>query len=328
MRNLRMTIVTLAAVTLLAAWGCDMPPKPPKLGDGKAVTSLTPNGPDEIVFAQALVDAREAYFYRLAVLKAYYVRTGAYAKSRWVDRERKNLETAQTFTLVGLTPRPVPQAQSLAEVDELTVVEPVITARADFLAAVADLRQHYAGAGEHFNAALVESIRRRLDPIRTYMYVLDAEIPPASLTPVAVNTEAEKLYTEGMKLYHKGRILPLVVDYDKERQALGKLQELINKHPNSTRIPYAAYFIAEIYKEYFNENYRAVLWYQRAWEWEPKITKPARFQAAVLYDIRLHNYDRAIELYRQVLQLERFNWTNVNHARQRLQDLTATRVNK
>jgi len=323
MKNLGMTIVTLTAVALLAGGGCDMPPKPPRPTEGDPVKALTA-GAGEVPFAEALVDAREAYLYRLAVLKAYYVRTGAYAKQTWVDRERKNVQQAQTFVFKGIAPRPAPQAPSLDAVDELTVVEPLIVARKAYLAAVVNLRQQYAEAGKHFNAALVDSIRRRLDPIRTYMYVLDAEIPPATLTPVAVNADADALYEEGMKLYRKGRIAPLVVNYAKERQALLKLQEMVRKHPTSTKIPYAAYFIAEIYKEYFNENYRAVLWYQRAWEWDPRITKPARFQAAVIYDLRLHNYDRAIELYRKVIQLERFNRSNVDFSRNRLQELMPT----
>jgi hypothetical protein len=36
----------------------------------------------------------------------------------------------------------------------------------------------------------------------------------------------------------------------------------------------------------------------------PNTPHPARFQAAVVYDFRRHNRDKALELYRQVMDLE------------------------
>jgi len=49
---------------------------------------------------------------------------------------------------------------------------------------------------------------------------------------------------------------------------------------------------------------------------------PSRFQAAVVTDLRLYNKTEAIELYRQVIQHEQFNASNVQFAHNRIRDLT------
>ena len=112
-----------------------------------------------------------------------------------------------------------------------------------------------------------------------------------------------------------------MTDYPKQREALQLFRQLIHKYPTSLKIPLAAYYIGDIYKEYFRENIRAVKWYQRAVEWNPNLYKPARFNAAAVYDLRLKDTENAIYWYKQVLDHERFNKSNVNWAENRLRDL-------
>jgi hypothetical protein len=59
-------------------------------------------------------------------------------------------------------------------------------------------------------------------------------------------------------------------------------------------------------------------------QWDPNLTMPARFQAAVVADYRLYNKAEAIELYRQVIQHEQFNASNVQWAHNRIRDLTGS----
>ena len=91
---------------------------------------------------------------------------------------------------------------------------------------------------------------------------------------------------------------------------------------DTDKIDDAAFFAGEIYKEYFNDNLRAVQYYQRCWEWNPQTDHPARFQAAVVYDYRLHDRDRALELYQQVLEHEQSNRSNVRWSVDRIKQLT------
>jgi tetratricopeptide (TPR) repeat protein len=154
-----------------------------------------------------------------------------------------------------------------------------------------------------------------------YLYFLEAEIPPPDMKPTNVIPAADKLYDQALKLYRQGQIGPAITNYDKERQALMMLQQLVRTYPNSTKIALAAYRIAEIYKEYFNENVRAVHWYERAWQWDPTITEPARFQAAVIYDLRMHNFAKGVELYREALEYDPPRFGNAHFCRQRIKEL-------
>ena len=316
MMHARVTLATLLVGALTAGLGCDMKPLPP------LTSSITPGNSEETAQMQKVADTQAAYKYRLQVLDAWYTRQGNHLKQDWARNESKNLREAQTFAFKGVTPAPVEQGPTLDTTTELSLVEPAVAARRSYLAAVDELIAYYQANGPRSRARDAQSIRNRFDPIRTYMYYLDAEVPPADLKPVEVFPEAEQMYGEALRLHKEGKILPLVVDYDKERRALLLLLDLIKRYPTSTRIAEAAYYIGDIYKEYFDEDYRAVLWYERAIQWDPNITKPARFQAATVYDLRMHHRAKAIEMYQQAILHEPWHGSNIDNARHRIEVLS------
>ena len=215
------------------------------------------------------------------------------------------------------------EAPPLNQTDEPALAERVIAVRNAWVVSLGRMAEFYKASGQDYKEKLVANAQARFDPIRTYQYFLDAEVPPANLQPTELIPAAENLFNQALSMHKEGKILPLVVDYDKERQALMKFLDLIHAYPTSTRIALSAYYIGDIYKEYFNEDYRAILWYERAWNWDPNITKPARFQEAVVYDLRFHNRGKAVDLYRQVLAKEPFNSSNIDYATKRIRELTA-----
>jgi len=314
----------VVAAWLLAA-GCDSPPTPPKLGRHRVeVLEVSPAERGELKAAAAVEAARINYRYRLQVLQGYYEQVGNMDKLTWARRELKNLDNAQTFAWSGLPEIFPPTGERVAGADERVLVEYVVAARQEYKRAVGELVEFYRRAGQDFRARLIANMQARLDPIRTYRYFLSAEIPPADMKPAAVVPQADALFQQALRLHRQGKgFLPaLTTNYPKQRQALLKFRELIEKYPTSNKIALSAYYIGEIYKEYFNENIRSVHWYERAWQWDPNITKPARFQAATVYDIRLHDYERAIDCYRLVIKHEQFNAGNVNYAHKRIGELT------
>jgi len=326
-----LTWVAFAGIFVCAVTvGCDRPMGPPKTEDHKVPKTLTVISANaaERAAVVASEEARVNYRYRLVVLQSFYKASGNLDKQRWTERELKNLEQANTFTWEGIPEITPPKGESLANADEHLLVEYAVSARKAYLKSVRDLAGFYHGSAPNsYKARRVANILERFDPIRTYMYLLDAEVPPANLHPVEVIPEAEKLYAEGIKLYEDGKgILHvfMTTDYRKQRQALGKLLQLVRSYPRSTKIALAAYYIGEIYKEYFNENLRAVYWYERAFGWDPNLTKPARFQAATVHDYRLFNRAKAVELYRQTIIHEQFNASNVQFAHRRIRELTGT----
>jgi len=316
---------TVLAV-LIASWvlaGCDKPPEPPRTADRKKVevVSIAPGNADELETVVAFEKARVNYGYRLDVLAGYYERIGDMDKLRWARREQENLANVQAFRWDGVEVLP-PAGESVEGAEESLLVEQVVSARRNYLDRMEAMESYYASAGDSFKQALAQNMRQRFDPVRTYRYFMSAEIPPADLKPTEVIPEADALFDRAVATHRKGKPLPGVTDYDLQRKALMQFLLLVREYPRSTKIALAAYYIGDIYKEYFHENLRAVHWYERAWQWDPAVTKPARFQAAVVWDIRLKNYANALELYRASLQFDPPNWSNRVFAERRIDEMT------
>lgn len=302
----------------------DKPPAPPRLATGRSVKFLDVTGASkaESDAVTALETARVNYQYRLEVLQGYYGKLGDMTKLTWARRELDNLGGVQKFRWVGLPDIRPPKGESVAGADERLLVEYVVSARKEYTGALGALLGYYQSAGETFRASVVRNMQQRFDPIRTYMYFLHAEVPGQDLRPMAVIPAADKLFAEALGLHRSGRILPAVTDYPKQRQALVLFRRLVDQYPTSNTLAEAAYYIGEIYKEYFREYVRAVHWYRRAWQWDPNILLPARFQAATVYDFHLQNKAQAVACYRGAIEHEQFRWNNARYARQRIEELT------
>ena len=318
-------IVAIASVLFVA--GCDKPPSAPRTADGKPVKVVAVNPADEAEkeAVYQLKSATLAYKQALKVLHAYYVKIGAFDKQLWAERELANLEQAQTFRFEGVGNPTLPPAKSVENITEAAAVEDVLAARKRWKKCLDNLEELYSKKGLNFKLALVRNIKARFDPIRTYAYFLEVEIPPANLKPTEVIPAADALFAKALKLHKRGKILPGITDYSKERKALLLFLELVRKYPRSTKIAQSAYYIGEIYKEYFNENIRAVAWYQRAWQWDPNIQLPARSQAAFVYDFRLGQHGKALALYKEVIKYEQYDWNRVRYAKQRIRELTKSK---
>lgn len=312
----------LVSVCLFAA-GCNSKPGPITI-NGKPVkfVQVNPQDDEEVATVTNFRKAETNYQFRLEVLRAYYERVGNVDKFRQADAELKNLREARWFKWEGGPEVVPPNGQSVEIADERYLVEGVVAAREDYRRAIYELYKLYKDKDNLFKANIVSRLNQRYDFVRTYDYFPEAEVPGPELRPTDVNPEAEALYNEAYKLYKDGKILPAVTDYKKERQALELFLKLVRRYPSSMRIAVAAYYIGDIYKEYFGENLRAVRWYERAWQWDPNIQKPARFQAAVVYDLRLQEKEKALALYKQVIEHEQFNQSNVSFAYDRIEKLT------
>lgn len=317
----RMMLGISVVIAVWTALGCDRPPPPPTTPEGDWVRFVKPTELAEVDVAQAMLDAKELYRYRLGLLGQYYTRTGNYTKSQWVRGELKNLERAQTFKYVGMTPVTPEPGPSLDEVDEITLAEMVADARSEWLTRVDEVVAYYKAADRKFNAELANSIRYRHDGVKSYAYFLDIEVPPADMKGVDVVPEAEALYAEAHRQYRNAVLLAPLYNFQGLRRALTQFQQLVQQYPSSTKIALAAFYIGQIYED-LNENYRAVQWYERAWQWDPYLPRPARFQAAVVADKRLHNRGKALDWYRAAVENESFSTTNTETAQRRIYELT------
>ena len=137
------------------------------------------------------------------------------------------------------------------------------------------------------------------------------------------------MYEQGIVLMKKGgHGVPALFHQETMKRALTRLKELVSRYPSSDKIDDAAFYIAEMHKEYFEENDNGIAleWYRRSIQWNPNLPHPARFQMAVVYDYRLHEREKALEMYQQVLEKEQFNKSNIEWSNVRIRQLTAERT--
>jgi len=218
----------------------------------------------------------------------------------------------------------------LADRSEVDLVEEMILHRTMYARYLKALVQYYSEHGNDEKATWARTELNDLRRVKPYSYIKDAEIPSKELRPSTSISEADKLYQEGLDLMKKGgHGVPALYNQETMKQALAKFKELIDRYPDSDKIDDAAFFIAEIHKEYFEEkdNTIALEWYKRAIEWNPKTPYPVRFQIAVLYDHRLHEREESLKWYNRVLTEEPdIEKTNTEYAKERIRYLTSEKT--
>ncbi len=215
---------------------------------------------------------------------------------------------------------------SIADAREVDLVEAVVSQRAGYKENLEQLRDYYAAHGyaaKHSWAAFELS---GLRTVKAFRYLIDAEVPSDLLRANESISEADALYERGLELMRRGgHGVPAIYRQDRMIEAAEVYRELIQKYPSSDKIDDAAFLCGEIHKEYLPGQERiAVRWYERAWTWNPQTPHAARFQAAVVYDYRLHDRDRALELYQAVLKDEVGEKSNVRFATRRIHELTTS----
>jgi tetratricopeptide (TPR) repeat protein len=326
--SLRIVVVALILTPCLLLSACDTKATPPRTGflHLRTIDSIDVDPTDETEFAlvTALDQSRQIYLDRLQALRRHYADRGFVEKIRWSYREAENLQEAQAFTWEGITVPGVMDTPLPDGSPEAMYVERVLEARHQWLANVDALAAYYSQTGQELKREAADSIAARFDPIHTYLYLDAAEFPPMDLRATEIIPDAQPLYDRAVALYRAGKGIThtaLSTDYGQQRQALLLFRQMIDEYPTSSLIGMAAYYIGEIYKEYFNEDFRAVHWYERAFTWQPGIREPARFQAATVYDIRLNDKVRALELYQAVIEHEQFNPSNVTFSRRRIPEI-------
>jgi len=327
------SVVVFSTVFLSGCWQYTSG-KPPasRLDSGEKPSLVKINDPEEesAVFAMEL--ARAEYLNCLKLLQAYYYGIGNLDKHRWAGNEYQNVATTRTWQWDGLPPVPTPAGANLTVETEHSLVEPLMTARRDYKARVAAAVAMYQARGEthEYKYRLMVTMQQRLDPVRVYPYFPEAQLPPLSLRGTEIIPDAERLFEEATSLWGwnlgGGKILPGVTRYDRQREALVRFLTLVEEYPTSRRIALSAYYIAEIYKEYFKENALCVHWYERAWTWDPHVEQPACFQAATVYDQHLHNYAKAVECYQMSLtRPDPYRLANPSWAQSRINALMGKR---
>jgi len=218
----------------------------------------------------------------------------------------------------------------VADRTEVDLVEELLLHRAMYARLLRALMTYYTENGYDEKAIWARTELNDLRRVKPYRYILDAEAPSSSLQPTDSISDADKLYDEARALMKKaGHGVPALYNQETMKLALAKFKELVETYPTSDKIDDAAFYIAEIHKEYFEEkdNTIAIVWYKRAIEWNPTTPHPVRFQLAVLYDHRLHEREESLHWYQEVIDNEpNLEKTNTVYSKNRIRELTAEKT--
>jgi len=196
-----------------------------------------------------------------------------------------------------VTPTVQPQLAGLGEVG---LVEAVASARKQYQRTLESLKAYYHQRGNNAKSVWVESELQGFQTTPRPRYLLAAEIAGPDLQPSERIEAADQLYQEGVHYKDYPAFPPGKKEYLKI--ALEKFRTIIEKYPQSEKIDDAAFRMGEVYGGWYFQDYaRAVQAYQRCWQWNPETEHPARFNAAKIFEEKLKNRAKAVELYNEVI---------------------------
>jgi hypothetical protein len=202
-------------------------------------------------------------------------------------------------------------------------VEKLLTARKEYEASLKRLWQHYTQSGDKLRQKWAEGELMAYHLMFKPSYNLDVhDVPPPTLTATTNVREANELYRMAMEYKGKGSGDEYVLNM---RRAEVLLREILEKHPNSDKIPEVAYQLAEIYESRaYRQHDRAARYYERSFQWARGSRTDARLKAAVLYDRQLNERSKAITLYRDVIEHD-IDPERIRTAERRLAELTGNK---
>ncbi len=212
---------------------------------------------------------------------------------------------------------------TMAPKSEVDMVEQMTYYRTMYVQTLEQLQEYYRAHGFAQKYIWAKNELADARRINAYEYLVDASMPKIDLEPRDHIPAADDLYNKALAAAKDaGHGIPALYNREKMEEALQMFKTVIREFPTSDKIDDAAFYCGELHKEYFNDDTIAVKWYELAWTWDPSTPHPARFQAAVVYDFRLHNREKALELYRASIATETQDRSNVRFAVDRIKQLT------
>ncbi len=229
------------------------------------------------------------------------------------DADRSQLMPARTGTSLGSV-----SAVKVANAGEADIIEQVVVNRLAYRQGLELLVEHYTRMGNNMKLRWAEKELAALDTMPQYNYIVEAGLAGPDLKASTSIREADYLYYDALELEEKAGPFK---NENLLRRALDKYNQLIRRYPSSNKIDDAAFRAGGIY-EHFKDYTIALLYHQRAYQWDPETIHPARFRAAFILDKRLHRRAEALEVYQQAVKkesgYERWN----EFAEKRIRELT------
>ncbi len=230
---------------------------------------------------------------RLAFITSVIVSIVVLAGCRGIDTGRAQILPAQASSVPGPT-------IDISRSNEVDLAEQMAVNRQAYQRGLELLVQHYTKTGNNMKLTWAEKELDAFNSIPKYDYVVEATVAGPGLRASRSIPEADYLYNDAVRLEEQAGQFLVIKNANLLRVALDKYNQLISKFPTSDKIDDAAFRAAGIY-EHFKDYTIAVLYYQRAYQWDPETIYPARFKAAFVLDQHLHRRAEALQLYNEAL---------------------------
>lgn len=210
---------------------------------------------------------------------------------------------------------------SVVDAGEADIIEHMATNRLAYRQYLESLVVHYKKTGDNMKLKWAEDELSRLNKMPQYNYIIEASLAGPGLKAKDSINEANYLYDEAYRLEKAAKRLIVVIDENLLRVALDKYNQVIKQYPTCDKIDEAAYRAGGIY-EHFKDYTIALLYYQRAYQWDNATPNPVRYKAAYILDQHLHRRAEALPLYQQALGNEKLSKDEQEFVQKRIDELT------
>jgi tetratricopeptide (TPR) repeat protein len=211
---------------------------------------------------------------------------------------------------------------SAVDASEADIIEHMAASRQAYRQYLESLILYYKNNGDNMKLRWAEDELDRLNEMPQYNYIIEASIAGPDLKPKDSINAANYLYDDAYQTEKAARSTWVVfVDENLLRVALDKYNQVIKQYPTSDKIDEAAYRAGGIY-EHFKDYTIALLYYQRAYQWDPATANPARYKAAFILDQYLSRRAEALPLYQQALESEKLSEDVQKFVQKRINELT------
>lgn len=208
-----------------------------------------------------------------------------------------------------------------AEGNEADIVEELIHYRKAYRNALKSLVAHYKSTGNNMKLKWAQDELQSTYTIPQYNYIMEAAVAGSDLSASSEISDADTMYQDARAVHKQATQFVVVQNEDLLRVALSKYNDLIRKHPSSDKIDDAAYYSGKI-SEHFKDYSIALMYYQRAYQWDEDTPYPARYKVAYIFDNIMGERDKALELYRKALERGDLVTNYKEYAQQRVDQLS------
>lgn len=193
--------------------------------------------------------------------------------------------------------KPAEEASKTLAGRELTMVENLAAAREAYRKSLEAVVSFYETTGESYKLKLA---RKELAALN--------RIPKKDFGTVAEALDEAKATQD---IPEANRLLEDAQHYEKLSQgadrklnrglALERCLDLMRRFPESDRIDDAAYLAGSIYEQELKDYRKAMVYYEKCYQWNPATTTNARIQAARMA-LKLRDYTKTRPLYEEALK--------------------------